>query len=63
MGDGAPGGRLRVGKNQRALMFVGFGVAVPLFTNEKDGYAKFGNDRGIFGCLGAFRGPPGVTDG
>ena len=36
MGDGAPQERLRVGKNQRALMFVGFGVAVPLFTNEKD---------------------------
>ena len=41
-------------------MFVGFGVAVPLFTNEKDSKAKSGYHSGISGCFEALRGAPGV---
>ena len=42
-----PPGEAQGRKNQRAFMFVGFGVAVALFTNEKDSKAKSGNHIGI----------------
>ena len=40
-----------------------FKRAVPLFTNRKDGLAKYGCRISIFGHFGALRGSPGVTDG
>ena len=55
-----PLGEAQGRKNQRGLTFVGFGVAVPLFTNKKDSKAKSGYNSGISGCFEALRGAPGV---
>ena len=44
-------------------MFDGLRGAVPIFTYEKDGYAKSGYLGGICVRFGALRGAPGVTDG
>ena len=49
--------------NQKNLRFDGFKGAIPLFTHQKDGQVKPGYLGGIFGCLGALKGAPGVTDG
>ena len=48
--------------NHRHITFGGFQGVILLFTYKKDGRAKYGCLNAIFGCFGALRGAPEVTD-
>ena len=49
--------------NHRHFTFSGLKGVVLLFTYKINGWAKYGCLNAIFGCFGALRGSPWVTDG